>query len=136
MNIAAKRDLRFIDEKSKIVYTYNTNYTDKGILINTLIEHGAENLSESGDQIFCNLFGMDMLYYKKDNYGAYILDITKISDIKECQDIMNNLNEEYGLNIQEVTYHKIKDRLEHENMHLVDETILEDNSIVLTIDVG
>lgn len=135
LNIAAGRDLRLINDQSTIVYTYNTNYTDKGTLLNTLIEHGAEELVETGEEISCKLFGMEMVYYKKDGGGAYTLDITQVSDKGECEDVINDLNEEYGLNIQEMTYNKIKERLEQENMRLESESVLEDNSIILTIDV-
>lgn len=135
LNIAAQRDLRLINDQSTIVYTYNTNYTDKGMLLNTLVEHGAEELVETGDEVSCKLFGMEMVYYKKDGGGAYTLDITQVSDKGECEDVINDLNEEYGLNIQEMTYNKIKERLEQENMRLESETVLDDNSIVLTIDV-
>lgn len=135
LNIAAARDLRLINDQSTIVYTYNTNYTDKGMLLNTLLEHGAEELVESNDEITCKLFGMEMIYHKKDGTGAYTLDITQVSNKGECEDIINDLNEEYGLNIQEMTYNKIKERLEDENLRLESESVLEDNSIVLTIDV-
>ena len=135
MNIAAGRDLRLINDQSTIVYTYNTNYTDKGMLLNTLTEHGAEELVESDGEISCKLFGMEMIYYKKDGNGAYTLDITQVSNKGECEDVINDLNEEYGLNIQEMTYNKIKERLDKENMRLESESVLDDNSIVLTIEV-
>lgn len=136
MNIAAKRDLRYINEFSQVTYSYNTNYTDKGILLNTLTEHGASNITESEDKISCDLFGMGMVYTKKDGDSSYTLEITRVSSKEECMDLINNLNSEYGLNTQEMTYNKIKERLAQENMRLEDETILEDNSIVLTIDIG
>lgn len=135
MNVAAGRDLRLINEQSTIVYTYNTNYTDKGMLMNTLVEHGATEIAETGEEVSCKLFGMEMIYYKKDSNGAYTLDITQVSDKCECEDVINDLNEEYGLNIQEMTYNKIKERLDQENMRLESETVLDDNSIILTIDV-
>lgn len=135
LNIAAGRDLRLINDQSTIVYTYNTNYTDKGILLNTLTEHGATELVENGDEISCKLFGMEMVYYKKDTTGGYVLDITQVSNKGECEDVINDLNEEYCLNIQEMTYNKIKERLEQENMRLESESIMDDNSIVLTIDI-
>lgn len=135
LNIAAGRDLRLINDQSTVVYTYNTNYTDKGILLNTLTEHGATELVENGDEVSCKLFGMEMIYYKKDSSGGYVLDITQVSDKGECEDVINDLNEEYGLNIQEMTYNKIKERLEQENMRLESETVMGDNSIVLTIDI-
>ncbi len=135
LNIAAGRDLRLINDSFTTVYTYNTNYTDKGMLLNTLTEHGAEEISESGDEVSCKLFGMEMIYYKKDGSQAYTLDITQVSDKDACQDVINDLNEEYGLNIQEMTYNKIKERLEQENMRLESEAVMDDNSIVLTIEV-
>lgn len=135
LNIAAGRDLRLINDQSTIVYTYNTNYTDKGILLNTLIEHGAQELAENGDEISCKLFGMEMIYHKNTSGGAYTLDITQVSNKGECEDLINDLNDEYGLNIQEMTYNKIKERLERENMRLESEEVLEDNSIILTIDI-
>jgi len=134
MNIAAGRDLRLINDVSTTIYTYNTNYTDKGILLNTLYEHGASEITENGEEITCKLFNMEMKYYKGET-GAYALDITQISNKSECEDVINDLNEEYGLNIQEITYNKIKERLQQENLHLESETVLDDNSIVLTIDI-
>ena len=77
-----------------------------------------------------------MVYTKKDGDSSYTLEITRVSSKEECMDLINNLNSEYGLNTQEMTYNKIKERLAQENMRLEDETILEDNSIVLTIDIG
>ena len=76
-----------------------------------------------------------MVYYKKDSTGGYVLDITQVSNKGKCEDVINDLNEEYGLNIQEMTYNKIKERLEQENMRLESESIMDDNSIVLTIDI-
>lgn len=135
LNISAGRDIRHINDVSTVVYTYTTNYTDKGVLLNTLTEHGAEEIAEKGDEISCKLFGMEMIYYKKDNSDGYTLDITQVTNKGECENLINNLNEEYGLNIQEMTYNKIKERLEQENMHLESESVMEDNSIVLTIDI-
>ena len=76
-----------------------------------------------------------MIYHRQNSSDAYTLDITQVSDKGECQDMINDLNEEYGLNIQEMTYNKIKERLDKENMRLESESVLEDNSIVLTIEV-
>ncbi len=135
LNMAAGRDLRYINDVSTMVYTYSTNYTDKGTLLNTLTEHGAEEIAENGDEVSCKLFGMEMIYYKKDGSNGYTLDVTQVSNKAECQDIIDDLNDEYGLNIQEMTYNKIKERLDKENMRLESEAVMDDNSIVLTIDI-
>ena len=102
MNVAAGRDLRMIDKKSTVIYTYNTNYKDKGVLLNTLIEHGAINLTEKNDDITCTLFDMEMKYKKDSKTGAYVLDITQVKNQEDCCDLIDELNDEYGLNIQEM----------------------------------
>lgn len=135
MNKKSGRDLRLIENKAELTYTYNTNYTDKGVLINTLTEHGAKNLSEDGDNINCELFGMQMKYTKNQDNNSYSLVIEHVIDKSECEDVLTEINEEYGLNIQEMTYKKILDRIDSENMRLESEEVLEDNSIVLTIEV-
>lgn len=135
LNIAAGRDLRLINDTFTAVYTYNTNYTDKGTLFNTLTEHGAEEIQEVGEEVSCKLFGMEMIYYKKNGESGYTLDVTQVSDKGECEDVINDLNDEYGLNIQEITYNKIKERLAQENLRLESETVMDDNSIVLTIEI-
>ena len=61
--------------------------------------------------------------------------IHSVSNKTECESVINDLNDEYGLNIQEMTYNKIKERLDSENMRLESETVMDDNSIVLTIDI-
>lgn len=135
INEVAGRDLRMLNDVMTAVYTYKTNYTDKGILLNTLTEHGAEGITEASDRIKCRLYGMEMSYYKKEGSNGYMLEVTQVSDKAECEGVINDLNDEYGLNIQEMTYNKIKERLDSENMRLESETVMEDNSIVLTIEI-
>jgi hypothetical protein len=78
---------------------------------------------------------MDMCYYRQDGSNGFTLEIKQVSDNAQCEGVIGDLNEEYGLNIQEMTYNKIKERLNQENLRLESETVMEDNSIVLTIDI-
>ena len=135
LNKIANRDLRTINDMMTAIYTYKTNYTDKGMLLNTLIEHGAEEIAEDGDTVSCKLYDMEMVYKKLDGSNGYTLEITRVTDKNECENVINDLNEEYGMNIQDMTYNKIKERLAQENLRLESEAVMEDNSIVLTIEV-
>ena len=40
----------------------------------------------------------NFIYYKKDGSNGYTLDVTQVSDKAECEDLINDLNDEYGLN--------------------------------------
>ena len=136
VNVAAGRDIRRISSNNtQVTYTYSTNYTDKGVLYNVLVEHGAQDIEENGENISCTLYGMIMYYIKDPDTNGYNLEITQVADLSECEDTIKDLNDEYGMNMQEITYNKIKERLEKENLRLESEEILDDNSIVLTIEV-
>lgn len=135
LNGIAGRDVRLVNDISTIIYSYQTNYTDKAILLNTLTEHGATDIVEEYDTITCKVFGLEMKYFKSDENPAFELEITQVSKPEDCESIVNDLNDEYGLNVQEITYNKIKERLDQENLRLESETVLDDNSIVLTIEV-
>ena len=113
-----------------------TNYTDKDALIKTLEEYGAERLDSDDYNVSCDLLGMRLLYSKNYSQGSYDLEINKITDENVCTKVLEDLKEEYSSNVQEMTYRKIKERIKNQNFHISNEEIEDDNSIVLTIDVG
>ena len=50
-------------------------------------------------------------------------------------DLVNDIGSEYCANAQEISYNKIKERLEKQNLTIDDEEIYDDNTIVLTINL-
>ena len=116
--------------------TLKTNFTDRDILIKTLEEYGADNIESDKYNVSCNLFGMYFLYSKNNAQSSYDLEINKITDEDGCTKILNDLKDEYSSNVQDVTYRRIIERIKSHNLRIESEEIDEDNSIVLTIDVG
>lgn len=116
--------------------TLKTNFTDREVLIKTLEEYGAEEIDFDGYNVSCDLLGMRLLYSKNYSKGSYDLEINKITDENECSKILEDLSDEYGSNVQEMTYKKIIERIKSQNFHISSEEIEDDNSIILTIDVG
>ncbi len=113
-----------------------TNYTDKESLVKTLSEHGAVNIISDDFNVTCEMFGMKMHYSKDYRNSEYNLEITQICNEEECSKILADLDEEYALNVQDLTYRKIIERIKNKNMRLESESVEGDNTIVLTIDVG
>ena len=64
------------------------------------------------------------------------MEISQISDESCCDSILQDLKDEYSSNIQDITYRTIIERIKNKNLRLESEEIGEDNSIILTIDVG
>ncbi len=121
---------------SETTRNVRTNLTYRDVLLKTLEEHGAKSLNSDKYNIYCELSGMYFWYSKNNEQDAYNLEISKITDEDECSQLLEDLESEYGLNIQELTYRKILERIKDKNMRLEGEYVEDDNSIVLTIDLG
>ncbi len=113
-----------------------TNYTNKDILIKTLAEHGANALQSDDYNIYCELSGMQFMFSRNNTKSAYNLEIDKIVSEEICNNLLKDLADEYGLNIQDVVYKRIMERIQTQNMRIENEEVSEDNTIVLTIDLG
>lgn len=116
--------------------TLKTNYTDKEVLIKTLREYGARAIESDDYNVCCDMFGVKLYYSKNFSQSSYNLEISRISDEEQCTKMLEDLDDEYNLNIQDITYRKIIERIKNQNLSLESEEICEDNSILLTINVG
>lgn len=123
-------------EKSKTSRKLKTNYTDRETLLKTLEEYGARGIEYDEFNVSCDMSGMKLLYSKNFAQGSYDLEISQISDESACDSILQDLKDEYSSNIQDITYRTIIERIKDKNLRLESEEIGEDNSIILTIDVG
>jgi len=122
--------------KNVTTRSLKTNFTNKEVLIKTLEEHDAKNIHVDELNIYCELNNMQLWYSKNNEESAYNLEADKIVNEDECTQLLEDLESEYGLNIQDLTYKKILERIKNQNMRLESEHVDEDNSIVLTIDLG
>lgn len=129
LNIAS--GAQFLSSKTMV-----TNYTDGAVLEKTLKEYGANHLVSDGMNVSCELFGMHFMYSKDFEKGPYNLEISHITDNDKCTKTLADLNEEYCSNIQELIYKRIVERIKLQNFRIENEEVEEDNSIVLTIDIG
>ena len=113
---------------------FETVIIDKNTLLKTLIEHGAKNVVEKHNHIFCDCENYYLEFYKHDELKPYKLTIS-CKEQEGLKTFLNNLSSEYTTNAQEVSYNKIKTRLEEQNLEIEEEEIFEDNTIVLTVNL-
>ena len=111
---------------------YKTAFKDESLLIKTLNEHGVENITTANNKIYCNLESLNF-EFEKDSEGVYIMDITHKEN--DNMDVVNELGEEYQLNAQEKSYIDLKNKLEKQNLEIDSEEVLEDNSIMITVNL-
>lgn len=111
-----------------------TPFTDKEILIKTLEEHGATEIYEEYGKISGKVDTYLLSFEKipnKQNYTATIDYLEKTNIDEKLQD----LNEEYSLNVQEESYLNIIEKLRENNMEIESEEVMDDDTIVLTINL-
>ena len=111
---------------------YKTAFKDEEILIKTLSEHGVENIQTEKDKIYCKMEALKFEFEKNDE-GVYVMTINH-NDEKELG-IVNELGEEYQLNVQEESYNNLKKKLEAQNLEIDSEEVLDDNSIMITVNL-
>lgn len=111
---------------------YKTIFKDEKLLIKTLSEHNVENIVSQNGKIYGNLDALQF-EFEKDTDGIYKMHITHKKD--EDLSVVNDLNDEYQLNVQEQSYINIKQNLEKQNLKIDSEEVLEDNSIMLTVNL-
>jgi len=115
---------------------FETVFMNRELLVKTLKEHGCDHFKENFDDSFsCKVREFNVDLYRKNTDEPYKIKISCAQDVN-CNEFLSDLNSEYALNTQEETYIKIKERLCAQNLKIDAEEILEDNTIMLTINLG
>ena len=120
---------------------FQTAIVDKDTLVKTLQEHGVPLIFEQGDNVIAEIDDLKLEFIKQEN-EPYLLKISCSSSNKikgafekVVNELTSDLEEEYTANVQEISYKKIKERLALKNLSIDSEEVLDDDSIVLTINL-
>ncbi|KOM98442.1 hypothetical protein ACP49_06935 [Clostridium botulinum] len=114
---------------------FPTNFGDKDLLLKTLKECGACPKEISNEDIQCNTKECQLIFHKEED-GSYNVEIEDTSSLKNVFHHLSIIDEEYKHNVQEYTYKKVVEKLNETDMYIDNEEVLEDNSILLTVNIG
>lgn len=122
------------EDIKSICKEYTTAFMNSELLIKTLEEYGFDEFTTAEKLITGKVKDFTLEFYRTDSNEPYTM---KISCDAKCDTtgIISDVNSEYALNAQEETYIKIKERLEKKNLKIDNEEILEDDSIMLTVNL-
>ena len=127
-------DVHVINEQTFVNKSFETAFMDKDVLLKTLEEHGINNLEENNGIIKGKFERYNLTFEKPDSEKPYNLVISSNKDFN-ANEMVEDLNNEYTLNVQEESYLSIIEKIKENNMEIEEEEILEDNTIVLTVNV-
>lgn len=123
-----------ITEKHFIEKTFETPFMDKAILLKTLKEHGVTNIIEWDYGISGEVDNYKLTFEKSAEDKPYNLRISCLEN-NNAEEKVGDLNNEYAMNVQEDAYLHIMDKLKENNMQVEQEEVMDDNTIVLTVNI-
>lgn len=122
-------------QRQKSPCELETFFSDADLLYKTLTEHGMK-VTKIDSNTFKAVCPESSLVFERTSLNEpFVLKLSSSEEINALKNELEELNEEYGLNVQSYTYEHVKDNLE-EGMSIESEEVLEDNTIVLTINVN
>lgn len=128
-------DVQVISEKHFIEKSLETPFMDKDILLKTLEEHGGRRISEDEfGKISGTVDNYTLTFEKMEADKPYFVRISCL-ETDNAEEKIGDLSSEYALNVQEETYLNIIEKLKENNMQIEDEEVMDDNTIVLTVNL-
>ena len=128
-------DVHVISEQHFIEKSLPTAFMDKNILVKTLEEHGVRSISEDEfGKISGAVENYTLSFEKMESDKPYFLRIS-CPETSNAEEKLDDLSSEYALNVQEEAYLNIIEKLKDNNMQIEDEEVMDDNTIVLTVNL-
>lgn len=112
-----------------------TIFNDITLLEKTLKEHGLTVSVVSDNQLACWVGDALFDYTRQKDDEPFTLTVSGLQITDSFLKEIECFECEYKQNVQSYTYNKLIENLSANNMRVVEETVLEDNSILLTIDI-
>ena len=115
--------------------TLETKFCDASLLMKTLQEHGIHVAQPDADHIVTE-FDEAVITYSRAGEGApFMMEVRAIGDIECLLSELDAIEIEYKGNVQSYVYDRVTSHLP-ESMSVESEEVLEDDSIVITVNVG
>lgn len=113
--------------------TFPTNFRDGELLFRTLKELGI-NPVRHGSEIACKVED-SVLTFRQSGDGPYHVEIRNAPDLEKVFFYLSDVDDDYKRLLQSIVYEKLKERAAERSMTVESEEVLEDNSIVLTLNI-
>jgi len=112
-----------------------TIFNDIALLEKTLRERGLLITFVSDNQLICKAGEAQLRYFRQVPGGPLWVTVSGVRDTDKIMTELECFEKEYLENVQSYTYMKLLENLKESNMQLSEETVSEDGSIMLTVNV-
>ena len=112
-----------------------SRYADNRMLKKTLTEHGASVEEISENRIKASFAEGSLTYVRNTPEEAFSILIDSINCVDKFLEELDQIYDEYCNNVQSYTYERVMQNLP-ENMEVEKEEVMDDNSILITLNVN
>ncbi|MCW5601386.1 hypothetical protein [Nitrosomonas sp.] len=136
-NIESEAGSKVFGEMSQHVETvaeYPTNFRDGALLMEALMDFGANPIQRANGQIVCKVENSKLVFTQKGD-EPYLVEITNAPSLEEAYHYLSDVDQDYKRCVQTDVYNKLKSRITSQNMTIENEEVVEDNSIVITLNI-
>jgi hypothetical protein len=115
-------------------HVFPTNFRDGNILTRTLKEFGVNPIQGNNGDISCNVQGTH-LTFRQHGDAPFSVEIKNAPSLQDIYMYISDVDDEYKRCVQAIVYEKLKQRAAEKNLSVESEEVLEDNSIVITLNI-
>lgn len=114
---------------------FPTNFRDRELLKQVLQENDIHPIEMENGQLTCDLGNARLQFYQSSPDSLITVELSGASNTQSIFRHLSLLDEDYKSYIQERAYHDVKEKAEEKGLTIEHEQILEDNSIVITLNI-
>jgi hypothetical protein len=115
-------------------HVFPTNFRDGNILTRTLKEFGVNPIQGNNGDISCTVQGTH-LTFRQNGDSPFSVEIKNAPSLQDIYMYISDVDDEYKRCVQALVYEKLKQRAAEKNLTVETEEVLEDNSIVITLNI-
>lgn len=114
--------------------TFPTNFRDAQLLTETLRNYGLQPTIRPGGEVICS-FSESTIRFRSTDNGPFNVEVENTPNIRQIFQLLSNLDGDYKRGVQASAYEDLMSHIEERNLTVESEEVLEDNSIVITLNV-
>lgn len=112
-----------------------TAFVDRQLLLTTLQRHGLQVECRGEEELLIRSEAGELRYFREEEGLPFRLEVRNVTNLRELLQDVDELENEYGRNVQTFTYTKVMTGLMEHGLTLASEEVLEDESILLTLNI-
>jgi hypothetical protein len=128
------RERESVVEQIEEPRVFPTNFRDRSLLVRTLQDFGVNTIQTNNGDIVCMVQNVQ-LTFRQEGDAPFHVEIVNAPSLQEIYYYLSDLDDEYKKHVQSQVYEKLKKKIEEKAFTIESEEVLEDNSIVITLNI-